>query len=83
MGSKLVQDDKVQVYEAIAFVISAMPMDQAGQSLRTFAVDILSQVHTVAAKPTPATKAELQTVGGLSHDTVALYSSNSKTLRCS
>ena len=76
MGSKLVQDDKVQVYEAIAFVISAMPMDQAGQSLRTFAVDILSQVHTVAAKPTPATKAELQTVGGLFCDIIELHSSD-------
>ena len=64
MGSKLAQDDKVQVYEAIAFVISAMPMEQAAQSLRTFALDILSQMHTVAAKPTPATKAELQLVGG-------------------
>ncbi|THH33518.1 hypothetical protein EUX98_g661 [Antrodiella citrinella] len=63
MGSKLAQDDKVQVYEAIAYVISAMPMEQAAQSLRTFALDILSQVHAVAAKPTPASKAELQTIG--------------------
>ncbi|KAH8102540.1 ARM repeat-containing protein [Cristinia sonorae] len=60
MGSKLTQDDKIQVYEAIAHVISAMPMEQAAQSLRTFALDILAQVHAVAAKPTPATKAELR-----------------------
>lgn len=64
MGSKLAQDDKLQVYEAIAYVISAMPMEQAAQSLRTFTLDILSQVHAVASSPSPATKAELQVVAG-------------------
>ncbi|OJT10098.1 hypothetical protein TRAPUB_13454 [Trametes pubescens] len=59
MGSKLVQDDKVQVYEAIAYVISAMPMEQAAQSLRTFSLDILGHVHALASKTTPATKEEL------------------------
>ncbi len=58
MGNKLVQDDKVQVYEAIANVISAMPMEQAAQSLRTFSLDILGRVHALAVKPT-ATKEEL------------------------
>ena len=58
MGSKLVQDDKVQVYEAIAYVISAMPMEQAAQSLRTFSMDILGRVHALASKPA-ATKDEL------------------------
>ncbi|KAI0361316.1 ARM repeat-containing protein [Trametes cingulata] len=59
MGSKLVQDDKVQVYEAIAYVISAMPMEQAAQSLRTFSLDILERIHGLTAKTTPATKDEL------------------------
>ncbi|KAI0756727.1 ARM repeat-containing protein [Daedaleopsis nitida] len=58
MGSKLVQDDKVQVYEAIAYVISAMPMEQAAQSLRTFSLDILGRVHGLASKPS-ASKDEL------------------------
>ncbi|KAH9837030.1 ARM repeat-containing protein [Rhodofomes roseus] len=62
VGPKLVQDDRLMVYEAIAHVISAMPMEQAAQSLRTFSSDILAQVHTIAAKPTPATKEELQSV---------------------
>ncbi|KZT05860.1 ARM repeat-containing protein [Laetiporus sulphureus 93-53] len=62
MGSKLAQDDKIQVYEAVAYVISAMPMEQAAQSLRTFSLDILAQVHTIAIKPTPATKEELKAV---------------------
>lgn len=59
MGSKLAQDDKVQVYEAIAYVISAMPMEQAAQSLRTFSLDILGRVHALAIKTTPASKDEL------------------------
>ncbi|PCH33868.1 ARM repeat-containing protein [Wolfiporia cocos MD-104 SS10] len=62
MGSKLAQDDKIQVYEAIAYVISAMPMEQAAQSLRTFSLDILAQVHAIATKPTVATKEELHAV---------------------
>ncbi|CAL1695258.1 unnamed protein product [Somion occarium] len=62
MGMKLSQDDKVQVYHAIAYVISAMPMDQAAQSLRTFALDIVAQVHTFTAKPTAPTKEEKQAI---------------------
>ncbi|KAI0687777.1 ARM repeat-containing protein [Cytidiella melzeri] len=60
MGAKLVQDDRVQVYEAIAFVISAMPMEHAARSLREFALDILQLVHATANKPTTATKEELK-----------------------
>lgn len=63
-GSKLAQEDKVQVYEAIAHVISAMPMEQAAQSLRSFSLDILALVHTVANRPTLATKEELKVVTG-------------------
>ncbi len=64
MGSKLSQDDKVQVYEAIAYVISAMPMQQAAQSLREFSVDILAQVHAAVNRPTVLSKEELKTVTG-------------------
>ncbi|KIP12509.1 hypothetical protein PHLGIDRAFT_97884 [Phlebiopsis gigantea 11061_1 CR5-6] len=60
VGSKVAQEDKVTMYEAIAFVISAMPMEQAAQSLREFSLDILAVVHSAAAKPTLATKAELK-----------------------
>ncbi|EEB98081.1 hypothetical protein MPER_02475, partial [Moniliophthora perniciosa FA553] len=64
-STKLLQDDKRQVYEAIAHVISAMPMEKAAQSLKTFTLDILSRVHAVASKPVPATKQELQETGGM------------------
>ncbi len=63
IGAKLGQEDKVVVYEAIAYVISAMPMDQAAQSLKTFATSILAAVFAIANKPTAATKQELQEVG--------------------
>lgn len=52
------------MYEAIAFIISAMPMEQAAQSLRDFSLDILSVVHAVAVKPTLATKGELKVAIG-------------------
>jgi transportin-3 len=64
-GTKLVQDDRRQVYEAIAFVISAMPMDQAAQSLRTFSLDILNQVHKLTNHRGTPTKAEMEEVGGM------------------
>lgn len=54
------------VYEAIAYVISAMPMEQAAQSLRTFALDILGAVHAITIRPAIATKQDLKQVGGTS-----------------
>jgi len=62
IGTKLVQEDRVVVYEAIAHVISAMPMVEAAQSLKTFATSILAAVFAVANKPGASTKQELQEV---------------------
>ncbi|KAJ7492711.1 armadillo-type protein [Mycena latifolia] len=73
-GAKLVQDDRQQVYEAIAYVISAMPMVRAAESLRTFSVDILAQIHAVTIKPTVISREELQDVGnGLENLEVMLH----------
>ncbi|PBL01247.1 ARM repeat-containing protein [Armillaria gallica] len=72
-GAKLSQDDKRQVYEAIAYVISAMPMERAAESLRTFSVDILSRVHDVTNQAT-VTKDEMQSVcDGLENLEAMLY----------
>ncbi|KAJ7900248.1 armadillo-type protein [Mycena olivaceomarginata] len=72
-GAKLVQDDRRQVYEAIAYVISAMPMAQAAESLRTFSVDILARIHAATNKPN-ITKRELEEVGdGLENLEVMLH----------
>lgn len=62
IGTKLSQDDQIQVYEAIAHVISAMPMERAAESLKTFALVLLSKVHAVAVQPTSATREELKEV---------------------
>lgn len=64
VGNKLNQDDKLQIYEAVAYVISSMPLEQAAQSLKTFSTDILSKIHAVLNKPTIATKEELQVIVG-------------------
>ena len=48
----------MQVYEAIAHVISAMPMETAAVSLRQFSDDILSEVLAVTNK-TAVTKEEM------------------------
>ncbi|THV07689.1 ARM repeat-containing protein [Dendrothele bispora CBS 962.96] len=61
-GSRLCQEDKVQIYEAIAFVISAMPMEKAAESLRTFSLDLLAVVHNVATSPTTANDGDLTTI---------------------
>ncbi|ETW87387.1 hypothetical protein HETIRDRAFT_431738 [Heterobasidion irregulare TC 32-1] len=74
MGVKLGQEDKVMVYEAIAYVISAMPMEQAAQSLRTFALDILGAVHAITIRPAIATKQDLKQVGdGLANLEVMIH----------
>jgi transportin-3 len=48
------------MYEAIAFVITAMPMEQAAQTFREFSLDILALVHAVANKPVTTVKEELK-----------------------
>ncbi|KAG5647647.1 hypothetical protein DXG03_009000 [Asterophora parasitica] len=73
-GSKLAQEDRRQVYEAIAHVISAMPMEQAAESLKTFSLDILGQVHAIANRQTAATAEELLNVNnGLENLEIMLH----------
>lgn len=51
------------MYQAIAYVISAMPMERAAESLKKFALDILSQIHAAASKTTSMTTKELKEIG--------------------
>lgn len=64
VGPKLVQDDRIQVYEAIAYIISSMPMADAGQTLRLFALDLVSQIHVAVSKGASVTKEDLQMIAG-------------------
>ena len=66
VGGKLNQEDTLQVYEAVAYVISCMPLEEATQSLKTFSTNIFSKILAVANKPTPATKEELKIVTSMS-----------------
>jgi transportin-3 len=63
VGQNLSQDDRLQVYEAIAHVISYMPMAEAALALRQFAVEILAKIEDVVVLPSP-TQEEVQTVAG-------------------
>ncbi|RDB28567.1 Uncharacterized protein C11G11.07 [Hypsizygus marmoreus] len=73
-GSKLAQDDRRQVYEAIAHVISAMPMERAAESLRTFSLDILGQVHSIANRQMAPTQDDIVNVNnGLENLEVMLH----------
>jgi len=61
----LAQDDKRQVYEAIAHVISAMPMERSAESLKAFSLDIIGQIHAVASKHTVASQDEIHIVNSV------------------
>jgi transportin-3 len=64
-GTKLRQDDRIQVYEAIAYVISAMPMNRAGEALRTFAFDLLGRISAAASQSTTLSAHQLKDVCGM------------------
>ena len=64
LDGKLHQDDRMRLYEAVAHVISAMPMEQAAQSLQTFIVDIMGKIREIAGRSHVATKQELTDISG-------------------
>lgn len=51
-------------------------MEQAAESLRTFSVDILANLHAVTTKPTVATQQELDDVGSKLDPTISFHRSN-------
>ncbi|KIJ45201.1 hypothetical protein M422DRAFT_779110 [Sphaerobolus stellatus SS14] len=61
-GAKLNQEDLIQIYEAVAWIISYLPTQEAAQWLKTFATDILGKVHAVVSKPADASKEDIQHV---------------------
>jgi transportin-3 len=64
MGGNMLQEDRRKIYEAVGHVITAMPMEQAAQSLKTFSVEILAKIHAVVSRSTTPTKQEIQEVSG-------------------
>ncbi|KAG8864387.1 Nuclear import receptor [Serendipita sp. 405] len=47
VGPKLMQEDRLAIYESIGWIISSMPRDIAANTLRKFAVDIFSTIQVV------------------------------------
>ncbi|KAG8830659.1 Nuclear import receptor [Serendipita sp. 399] len=45
VGFKLMQEDKLAIYESIGWIISSMPRDVAANTLRKFAVDIFTNIQ--------------------------------------
>jgi transportin-3 len=64
MGPKMSLDDRLQIYEAVGYVISSMPLTDAAPALRTFAFDILGQIHAVASASTSISKEHLRLIAG-------------------
>ena len=65
VDSKLHQDDRMRLHEAVAHVISAMPMEQAARSLQTFVGDIMNKIfRQTTGVNGVATKQELNDIAG-------------------
>jgi transportin-3 len=62
VGPKLMQEDKVAIYEAVAWVISSMPMEESAATLRKFAIEILSTIAAIVSQPTPPTSEEIKII---------------------
>lgn len=72
IGPKLAQPDRLQIYEAIAYIISSMPVDRAATSLRTFAFELLEKIHVFNSTSGPSvTKDEIRSVEGQFRNSIA------------
>ncbi|KAF8311617.1 ARM repeat-containing protein [Clavulina sp. PMI_390] len=54
IGQKLAQDDRIQIYEAIAYVITSMPMIEAAQALSQFALEIIGRISFKTGLTSPS-----------------------------
>jgi transportin-3 len=61
VGPKLMQEDKVSIYEAVAWIISSMPMEESAATLRKFAIEILSAIAEIVSRLTPGTSKKTRT----------------------
>lgn len=64
VGPRLAADDVIQVIEAIAFVLSGMPVEEAAAGLRTFTMPLIQKVHEISVKQGDVSRDELQSVAG-------------------
>jgi transportin-3 len=64
MSTKISQSDRVEIYEGIAHVISAMPLQDAGTALKQMSLELLQKIHEAASTSTSSAKAQTDAICG-------------------
>ncbi|KAG9104620.1 Nuclear import receptor [Ceratobasidium sp. 370] len=62
MSPKISQSDRVEIYEGIAHVISAMPLQDAGTALKQLSLELLQKIHEAATTSTLSPKAQADAI---------------------
>ncbi|KAG9098145.1 Nuclear import receptor [Ceratobasidium sp. UAMH 11750] len=62
MSPKISQSDRVEIYEGIAHVISAMPLQDAGVALKQLSLELLQKIHEAATTSTLSPKAQADAI---------------------
>ncbi|GAB1517431.1 Nuclear import receptor [Rhizoctonia solani] len=62
MSPKISQSDRVEIYEGIAHVISAMPLQDAGAALKQMSLELLEKIHEAASAPSSSVKVQTDAI---------------------
>lgn len=56
VGYKLMQEDKLAIYEAVGWIIASLPMELAAETLRKYTFDIFTTIQSVQGNTTAHTQ---------------------------
>ncbi|EUC67243.1 mRNA transport regulator [Rhizoctonia solani AG-3 Rhs1AP] len=62
ISPKISQSDRVEIYEGIAHVISAMLLQDAGTALKQMSLELLQKIHEAASAPSSASKVQTDAI---------------------
>ncbi|CUA72435.1 Transportin-3 [Mus musculus] [Rhizoctonia solani] len=62
ISPKISQSDRVEIYEGIAHVISAMSLQDAGTALKQMSLELLQKIHEAASAPSSASKVQTDAI---------------------
>ncbi|KAL5635952.1 hypothetical protein ACGC1H_004677 [Rhizoctonia solani] len=62
ISPKITQSDRVEIYEGIAHVISAMLLQDAGTALKQMSLELLQKIHEAASAPSSASKVQTDAI---------------------
>ncbi|QRW00383.1 mRNA transport regulator [Ceratobasidium sp. AG-Ba] len=62
MSPKISQSDRVEIYEGIAHVISAMPLQDAGEALKRLSLELLQKIHEAATASNLSSKTQTDAI---------------------